>query len=95
MTVQESIVHFARVYKVQEKQLLAVSFCESSFNQNAIGDKGRAVGIFQFHKPTFDRFTKEMGEVLDYNSYQDQAKVASWAFSKGYQSHWSCYKKVV
>lgn len=70
--------------------MLAVSKCESGYNPKAVGDGGRARNIFQFHKPTWDSFTKKMGEELDYNSYHDQSKVASWAFSNGYASHWTC-----
>ncbi len=94
LSVQQYIVKYAQVYHVKEKLLLDVAFCESSFNPKAVGDKGKARNIFQFHFPTWQRFTKEMGEELDYNSYQDQAKVAAYAFSQGYQSHWSCYSKV-
>lgn len=93
LSTQDYIVKYAQVYGVSQKQLLTVAFCESSYKQSAVGDGGKAKGIFQFHKPTWDYFTKQMGESLDRNSVHDQAKVAAWAFAHGYQSHWTCFSK--
>jgi len=90
LTVKESIVFYAQQYKVSEKKMLAVAFCESSFNPKAVGDGGRARNIYQYHLPTFIAFEKQLGEDLDYNSYHDQAKLTAFAFSKGYDSHWTC-----
>lgn len=88
--IPEMVSYYANEYAVPATTLLRVMKCESSGNQKAIGDNGKAHGIFQFHKPTWDRFTKEMGETLDRESAHDQAKVAAYAFSKGYSNHWSC-----
>lgn len=93
-TLQEYISLYAHQYGASEKELLAVAKCESSFNQNAIGDGGRAIGVFQFHRPTWESFSRKLGERLDINSYQDQAKLASWAFANNYKSHWVCYNKI-
>lgn len=92
LSVQQYIVKYAQVYNVSEKQLLAVSKCESSYNTNAIGDSGKARGIYQYHLPTFLAFEKEFGEDLDYYSYHDQAKLTAYVFSKGekYKKHWTC-----
>lgn len=96
-TPQEAVHKFATQYQVNEQLLLKVMHCESSGNQNAIGDGGKARNIFQFHEPTFNYFEKQLGEDLDYNSLHDQAKLAAYMFSKGesYRKHWTCYKKVL
>lgn len=86
---------YARVYGSNLDELRKVMHCESSGKQRAVGDGGRAIGIFQFHKQTWDMFSKKLGETLDINSYHDQTKLAAWAFSRGLQSHWTCYKLAV
>ena len=39
-----------------------------------------ANGIFQYHKPTWDRYSRLMGEELDYHSAHDQAKLTAFIF---------------
>jgi len=68
-------------------ELYKVIECESSWNSNAIGDLGKAFGLAQFHKPTFDRFCE--GE---YKNPFDQIKCfVKMAAEKG-QQHWTCFK---
>lgn len=64
--------------------------CESG-GRKVKGDGGRAYNEFQFHKPTWDRMSKKMGEELDINSGYDQAKLATWAVANGYGREWTSY----
>lgn len=92
---KELIVHFADMYGANEDELLVVAFCESGYKPHAVGDGGRARNIFQFHKPTFDRYARLMGEELSYDSAHDQAKLAAWIF-KHYPKErraWTCWTK--
>lgn len=59
--------------------------CESTFNKTAIGDSGRAYGLLQFHKPTFEQYCQG-----DYYNYQDQLECGAYLISKGYARLWSC-----
>lgn len=95
LSVQETIVKYATVYAAPEKELMVVAFCESGYNPKAVGDGGRARNIYQFHKPTFDSFSRLMGEHLDYNSYNDQTKLAAFIFANypQYKNHWTCWTK--
>lgn len=65
--------------------------CESG-GRNVYGDGGHAKGVFQYWQPTWDAFSKELGEKLDRDSTYDQIKLTAYAFSKGYQKHWTCYR---
>lgn len=85
---------YAQQYQIDASVFKKVMWCESSNRPDAIGDNGKAVGVMQFHKETFDEQSKLLGEELDYNSTKDQIKLASWMFSKNKQSHWTCYNKV-
>jgi len=91
---QSLVSHYAEVYAYDEKTLQAVMRCESQGNQSTVGDGGRSFGIFQIQKETWKRFTKEMGETLDINSKNDQAKVAAWAFANGHGTEWSTYVSI-
>jgi hypothetical protein len=92
---------FAQQYGAVENELLQVAKCESGYNPNAInyndGGPGKhSVGIFQYQRATFDRFSKLMGEELDYYSYYDQTKLTSWIFANypQYKKHWTCHRIV-
>jgi len=95
-TPKDYIVHFADKYQAPKEQLLAVSWCESMYNPEAIGDHGSAKNIFQYHKGTFDRYSALMGEQLDYNSAHDQAKLTAWVFKNMPKEKraWTCSKIV-
>jgi hypothetical protein len=85
---------YAEQYGINASVFKKVMFCESGNNPKAVGDGGRAVSVMQFHRPTFDSFSKRYGKELDYYSYKDQIELAAWMFSKGHQGHWTCYKIV-
>lgn len=89
------VERYTRVYGVKSEEVLKVLTCESNLQIGAIyGDGGAAYGIAQFHKPTFDLFSKELGKKLDYYSYQDQIELISWAFAHNKKNHWSCLNMV-
>lgn len=95
LTEQESIQFWADYFGSSYQELIMVAKCESGVHRNPKGfnDGGKAFGLYQFHRGTFDAFSKEMGESLDYYSYNDQAKVAAYAFKQGtkYKSHWTSW----
>lgn len=95
LSVTETIEKYAEIHDVSLEELLTVAKCESGYNPKAVGDGGRAVNIFQYHKPTFDRFSKLMGEQLDYYSYYDQSKLTAWIWKHypQYKNHWTCFTK--
>lgn len=97
-TNQDYLTEYANQYGVSSKVLYNVIQCESGWNETAKGDGTKGVylafGLAQFHEPTFKRYAKEMGEELDYKNPQHQIKVMAFAFSKGYQSAWTCWTKL-
>jgi len=92
-TVKQALAKFTKEFGSDYQLVLSVVSCESHFNPKTIGDKGLALNIGQFHRDTFLSMSKEFGEQLDYNSYYDQAKLISWAFSQGesYKRQWTTY----
>lgn len=92
MSVPELIDYIAPQYGTDPEDIKKVAWCESSYRPHAVGDGGKARNVMQFHEPTFNEFSKKLGEELNYNSAYDQIKLASYMFSQGKQFHWTCAK---
>lgn len=95
-SVVEMIEYYATVYNQDPALLKKVAECESQYETNLLGDGGRAYSVYQFHKGTFERWSKEFGEPLDYKSYHDNIKLAVWSFSQGerYRNAWTTYMAI-
>ncbi len=93
LTVEGYITLYSSIYGSNKEELMKVARCESNLKQTAIGDNGKAKGIFQYHTPTWLEFERQFRQDLDIESYADQSKLTAWAFSKGekYKRHWTCY----
>lgn len=99
--IKEHIIRMAKKYDTDTSDLLFVANCESRFDPEAKGDyststqKYMANGVFQFWKGTFDQFSKDSGiPNLQYKNWQDQSRLAAWAFSNDLQYHWKiCWNR--
>ncbi len=86
---------YAKRYGVDAKLAMKVAKCESEYRTNVYGDSGKAYGVYQFHKPTFELFAKAYGdESMDYKNPEHSIKLALLAISHGEGDHWTCYRKV-
>lgn len=88
--IRVSIVKWATVYGVDTGWLLRVVNCESGFNQGATNygysaGGGHPHGIAQFLPQTFYG-----NGGVDYESYDDQARVMAKMFSEGQSGQWAC-----
>ena len=93
-TEKDYIEHFADEYQAPKHELLVTGTCESTLNQEAVGDNGTSFGTFQYKIDTWNRYSKLMGEVLDIDSKHDQAKLTAFIF-KNYPREkvaWTCYR---
>lgn len=68
-------------------QIERVIQCESSWNQNAVGDNGFSFGLVQIHLPSNSFITKEqaLDPTFALNFITDK-------FIQGRQKMWSCYR---
>jgi hypothetical protein len=96
--VREMATCYAELYGADIKVVNLVLNDESKFTCVPKGhnDGGRAFGPAQFHKPTFERHAKLMGEKLDYYSCSDQVKLFTWVFANRTKEkcEWTLYKKI-
>jgi hypothetical protein len=79
-----------------EVLLLKVEQCESTFRHDGLyGDAGE-YGRYQYKEATFDYFKRLSGlHDLQWKSSADQDTLTRWAFASGFESHWTCYGKVI
>lgn len=89
-TIEGLIVSSALRHGVSVEKMLRVARCESNLNTKAVGDGGRAYGVYQYHSPTFQSFSNLYGVTYDYHSPTDQIDLTGWAFSQGLDTHWTC-----
>lgn len=87
-------------YNISKSMLNFVVNCESGYNYKAVNwSDSHALsqgshGVAQFSRETFLGFSKTMGKDYDDIYNPEQAlDVMAWAISKGYGSHWTCYRK--
>lgn len=93
--IKQLIEFYATLYGVKQDIALGIARCESEFRYDVKGDGGKAYGVYQFHKPTFEEFKVAFGDTsLDYKNPKDAIQLAMWAISQGKQNHWTCYEKV-
>ena len=94
LSLREQIAVYSAQYGTDKEILMKMIECESGWNESALGDNGRAYGLLQFHKASFDRMAKAFGEELDYKSSSDQIRLASWAIQNGYAREWTSYRAI-
>jgi soluble lytic murein transglycosylase-like protein len=89
--IKESIVTFAYKYGVEKSSLITTLKCESGFSNYARGKAGE-IGLAQYMPSTWSYFNKIRGTNLDIYNIEDQIDMTAWAFSKGLNNHWTCWK---
>lgn len=92
--IEDLIKQYSAQYSVSYEEMRRVMLCESSGKIDAVGDNGKAFGLFQFWENTFNLFAKDLGEKLEWKNPEHQIKLASYAFSVGKQTHWTCWKNM-
>lgn len=79
------------IYGISPDYCFCIIQKESNFKANSVGDSGKAVGIAQFWKGTWESMRKQMGASTKDTriSAYDSIQTFAWALSKGYDSHWT------
>jgi len=75
----------AKKNRISEQRFTNLIRCESTFNKTAIGDSGRAYGLLQFHKPTFEQYCQG-----DYYNHNDQLNCGAEMIGRGLAWNWTC-----
>ncbi len=75
----------------QKEQILATLKCESSFNPNAVGDKGKSFGLAQIHIPSWKKHGITKEDALNPEFAMD---FIIEQFAIGKQRHWTCWRQL-
>lgn len=90
LTVQEELT-YVNPAPVISPEVYAIIKCESQWKEDAVGDGGRAYGLAQFHRPTWDWLVKLSGKKgLDYYEPSHQIELLTWALENGRGYLWTC-----
>lgn len=84
------IAENAKRYGVAETTLKKVISCESSFNENAVGDFGNSFGLVQIHLPSHPYITKV--QALN-KEFAIDFLAKNLSLGKG--KMWTCYRNLV
>lgn len=101
LTPSDYIVKYANQFNTDPNVLLKVAKCESEIKQTTKGDylNGTylAIGLFQYHQGTWIRHSKLLGEELDRDSVEDQAKLAAYIFANypEARNEWTTYRAIM
>ncbi|MGI9118430.1 MAG: hypothetical protein ACR2IQ_02685 [Minisyncoccia bacterium] len=96
VSVKEMIKCVVPAFYHNPQEISTVVQMESGYNINAVHDGGSGKGITGFHKDTFDRWNKQSGLNLNYDSSMDQIKLMAWAFDQGksYKDDWTTWQRL-
>ncbi len=83
----------AELYGVDPDYAIAIVRCESSLRTDAVGDSGAALGLWQFHLPTWEAnarrvFGRDVGDLRA--DPLASSLVASWMLARGQAWQWTC-----
>lgn len=70
-----------------------VCYHESEFRVDVVGDQGRAVGLWQWHLPSWKAARRMMGlpETDLRHDATESTRTALWAMANGYEHWWSTW----
>ena len=89
--IEAMIEHVAEAMGVNPEYAACIAYHESRFDSDAVGDQGRALGLYQWHYPSWVHVRQHMGlSTDDLRGDPVQATVtAVWAWKHGYRHWWS------
>lgn len=83
--------------KINPDKFLLLAVCESGLNQQAVGDKGKAKGIYQFHLGTWNRYAELYNAPINRDNATDQIYLAARIIGEkkeGIYNWYNCGKKL-
>jgi hypothetical protein len=92
LVIATIITLYANLYGVPPDYALCVAQAESRLDPAAVGDSGRAAGLWQFHEPFWREMRAEMGRDADPAlrfDVRESTETAMYAMRRGYWEKWS------
>jgi soluble lytic murein transglycosylase-like protein len=85
------VTFYAKQYGVNVSLAHCIANAESAYQSGAVGDSGKAVGVYQFHHATWRGWRKKMGRSTKDTRFvaKDNIETAMFVMSKGGYKNWS------
>jgi len=84
----------SRVYGVSmHNEIDCLIKYESGGREDVYGDNGKAYGILQFHRPTFELYSTKYELDIDYKNPEHQIILAEKMLKDGLAYHWTPWRK--
>ncbi len=77
-TIQNYIIAMSSFAGVDPVFMVRLARCESNLNPEAVGDKGKAYGLYQWWQKSWIYYNKIYKTNLDRESWIDQVKLSTW-----------------
>ena len=100
-TFQDDIIqwirHYAKLYNISEDGMINLAKCESNFDIDILGDKGQALGLYQWWQKSWDYYNRKNKTELDRDSWQHQIEMTARVLSEknGWENWYWCWKNKV
>src|SRR3990167_2231431 len=83
---------YAQSYNISEDYFYRLAKCESKFDVDILGDKGKALGLFQWWEKSWKHYNKKFKTDLDRTNWKHQIEMSAKVISlEGYDNWVNCY----
>jgi hypothetical protein len=82
-------------YGTDREMLWTLSWCESRYDENAVGDGGRALGVAQWWASSWKYYNEKYGTNLDRFNTEDQIEMTAKVLleKNGWRNWYNCFTK--
>ena len=90
--IQLWLSSYAKQYNISEDYFYRLAKCESGFDVDIFGDKGKAFGLFQWWEHSWKYYNKKFKTDLDRNNWKHQVEMSARVISlEGYDNWINCF----
>lgn len=97
LTLKEQItayvIYWADIYGLNHKQVDKLITCESNYDTDILGDKNKALGLFQWWEKSWDFYNKKYKTDLDRENWQHQIQMSAHVLAEkdGWKNWTNCW----
>src|SRR3990167_7457892 len=83
--IQLWLSSYAKKYNISEDYFYRLAKCESNFDVDILGDKGKALGLFQWWEKSWNHYNRLYRTKLERDNWKDQVAMSAKVISlEGY-----------
>ena len=90
-TIEQNIKTMADWYGVERDFMLRLATCESNYDVDVLGDRGKSLGLYQWQTRSWAHYNKVYKTKLDRELWTDQVKMTAQVLADGgWRNWWNC-----